>query len=169
MDLMTKAAIIGIGATAVMDLWAAFQRAVFAVPSLNYAMVGRWLGHCARGRVFHPSIAKATPIAGERVLGWTAHYAIGIAFAALLLAVWGPGWADRPTPLPALAVGIGTIVLPFFVMQPGMGAGIAAARTPDPRTARLRSLVAHASFGVGLYLAALALAALTGPPGGAVR
>lgn len=41
-------------------------------------------------------------------------------------------------------------------MQPGMGAGIAASRTPNPRAARLQSLVTHAVFGLGLYLAGLA-------------
>ena len=35
-----------------------------------------------------------------------------------LLAVAGPAWAASPTLLPALAVGLGTIVAPWFVMQP---------------------------------------------------
>jgi hypothetical protein len=39
-------------------------------------------------------------------------------------------------------------------MQPGMGAGIAARRTPRPGAARLQSLVTHAVFGFGLYAAA---------------
>jgi hypothetical protein len=33
----------------------------------------------------HESIAKATPIQGETVIGWSAHYATGIVFAFLLL------------------------------------------------------------------------------------
>ncbi|MEW6332336.1 MAG: DUF2938 family protein, partial [Pseudomonadota bacterium] len=40
---------------------------------------------------------------------------------------------------------------PFLVMQPGMGAGIAARRTPRPAAARVQSLVTHAIFGLGLY------------------
>ena len=39
-----------------------------------------------------------------------------------------------PTFLPALLVGIGTVAAPFFILQPGMGAGIAASRTPNPRS-----------------------------------
>ena len=62
----------------------------------------------------------------------------------------------RPTLGPALAVGIGTVAAPFFLMQPGMGAGIAASRTPRPNAARLQSLLTHAVFGLGLYVAAWA-------------
>jgi hypothetical protein len=47
--------------------------------------------------------------------------------------------------------------MPFFVMQPAMGAGIAASRTPTPWRNRLRSLATHAVFGCGLYLSAAAL------------
>ena len=39
-------------------------------------------------------------------------------------------------------------------MQPAMGAGIAASKTPRPRVARLRSLVTHTVYGVGLYVSA---------------
>jgi hypothetical protein len=94
------------------------------------------------------------------VIGWGAHYAIGIVFAGLLVAIWGLDWARHPTPLPALIIGLLTIVAPFFLLQPGMGAGIAAPRTPKPNLARLRSLVAHASFAVGLCGSALLWAAL---------
>jgi hypothetical protein len=47
-----------------------------------------------------------------------------------------------------------------LVMQPAMGAGIAAARTPSPGVTRLRNLVTHAVYGVGLYVSAVALAAV---------
>jgi hypothetical protein len=54
-------------------------------------------------------------------------------------------------------VGIGTVAAPFFLMQPGMGAGIAASRTPRPNAARLQSLLTHAVFGLGLYITAWAM------------
>ena len=90
---------------------------------------------------------------GERLIGWTAHYAIGIAFAATLLAIYGIEWACRPTLGPALLVGIGSVVAPFLLMQPGMGAGIAASRTANPAAARFQSLLTHTIFGLGLYAA----------------
>ncbi|WZB73743.1 DUF2938 domain-containing protein [Achromobacter insuavis] len=152
-DLLLRAVLIGVGATLVMDLWALLLKRLFNAPSLDYAMVGRWIGHLPRGRLTHPGIARSAPIAGERAIGWIAHYAIGVLFALLLLALWRPAWAARPTLLPALIVGIATVAAPFLILQPGMGAGIAASRMPKPGVARLRSLMAHASFGIGLYLA----------------
>ncbi|HEF4775363.1 TPA: DUF2938 domain-containing protein [Burkholderia multivorans] len=157
--LLLHIAAIGVGATLVMDLWALLCRHVFGVPSLDLALVGRWLGHMAHGRFRHASIAAAAPLRGERALGWAAHYATGIAFAGLPIALAGPHWVDTPTLAPALAAGLVGVAAPFLVMQPALGFGIAASRTPQPAVARRRSLVAHLSYGVGLYLAALALAA----------
>jgi hypothetical protein len=61
----------------------------------------------------------------------------------------------RPALWPALVFGIGTVVFPFFILQPSIGLGIAASKTPAPAKARLKSLVTHTVFGAGLYLAAL--------------
>lgn len=84
MEFVIRAAIIGIGATAVLDLWNALLKRLLRIPSLNMAMLGRWLGHFPRGCFAHAGIAAAAPVRGERVIGWCAHYAIGITFAALL-------------------------------------------------------------------------------------
>ncbi|MEC9246166.1 DUF2938 domain-containing protein [Nitratireductor rhodophyticola] len=161
-EFCVRAFLIGVGATAVMDLWALFQKRAFGVVGLNYAMVGRWIGHLGRGTFRHAAIGAAQPIAGERGIGWVAHYAIGVVFAGALIAIAGLDWARQPSFLPALATGLVTVLAPFLILQPGMGAGIAASRTPAPNTARLRSLIAHTSFGVGLYLAALASTWLIG-------
>ncbi|RWO20425.1 MAG: DUF2938 domain-containing protein [Mesorhizobium sp.] len=155
LEFVVRAAAIGTGATAVMDLWGLFLKRTLAIPPLDYAWVGRWIGHFPRGRFAHANIAQAPRIRGETPVGWVAHYAIGIVFAALLMAVWGLDWARDPTLLPALVVGMSTVVAPFFIMQPAFGAGIAASKTPNPSTARLRGLITHLSFGVGLYAAAL--------------
>jgi len=46
------------------------------------------------------------------------------------------------------------------VMQPAMGLGVAASRTPSPLKNCLRSVVNHAVFGLGLFLAASVIARL---------
>ena len=152
---MTSAALIGIGATVVLDLWSGILKHGFGLATLDYRLVGRWLGHLPHGRWVHEKISNAAPVRGELPLGWIAHYAIGVIFAGVFLAVFGLDWARQPTPLPALMFGVVTVVAPFFVLQPGMGAGIAASKTPNPGIARLRSLSSHAIFGIGLYLSAL--------------
>lgn len=151
MEAMVLTMLIGTGATATVDLWAFLRKALFGTATPNYALVGRWFAHMPRGRLLHDSIAAAAPVRAERVVGWAAHYSTGVLFAALLLAFAGLDWIDAPTFWPALAFGVGTVAAPFLLMQPGMGAGIAAGRTPRPWTARAQSLVTHAVFGVGLY------------------
>ncbi|MEP1695028.1 MAG: DUF2938 family protein, partial [Paracoccaceae bacterium] len=79
---------------------------------------------------------------------------VGMIFAALYVAVGGQRQLSRPQLLIALSVGVATIVFPFFLMQPAMGAGVMASNRPDPTFAQLKSLMSHFSFGVGLYFAA---------------
>lgn len=151
-----RVALIGIGATAAMDLWVLLLKRL-NVPTLSFALVGRWVGHMARGRFAHDAIARAAPVHGELALGWLAHYLIGIAFAGVLVAVAGMEWTRAPLLLPALGVGVLTVAAPWFVMQPAMGAGIASSRTAAPAGNRVKSLANHTVFGAGLYLAALTL------------
>lgn len=151
MNYLVCTVIIGIGATAIMDLWGLVRKLLLGIAPPNYRLVGRWIAHMFHGHFRHNSIAAASPIHGEHIIGWAVHYLTGIAFAALLISIWGLAWVRQPTIGPALAVGIGTVAAPFLLMQPGMGAGIAASRTPRPAAARLQSLITHTFFGFGLY------------------
>ncbi len=163
MDMAGSVLLTGIGATAVMDLAMVARRRLLGIATPDYGLVGRWLGHMPHGRFAHPRISAAPAVQGERWIGWAAHYAIGIAFAAVLLLVAGPGWFRAPTIGTALAVGIATVAAPFLVMQPAMGAGFAASRTPRPNAARAQSLATHAIFGLGLYAAGLLSSLLPAP------
>jgi hypothetical protein len=154
---LTTIVLIGIGATALMDLWLAVQKRL-GLRTLDMVLIGRWAGHLLRGRFVHAAIAKAQRIPGERAWGWLIHYAVGVAFAGLLVGIEGPGWAHSPSLLPAVAVGIATVALPLFVMQPAMGAGFASSKTPTPLKNCIRSLANHTVFGLGLYLSAVVIA-----------
>lgn len=158
MDFIVKSILIGAGATLALDLWnLALNRALgLALP--NWAFAGRWFAGLARGQLMHKSIAASAPVANETAIGWIGHYAVGIAFAAALLAVWGLDWARNPTLLPAMIVGYVTILCGWLIMQPGMGAGIAARLRPDANRARLLNVLGHTVFGLGLYATARLLA-----------
>jgi hypothetical protein len=146
---------VGIGATLVMDLWNLFLKRTFSIPSLNYCLLGRWIRHMPGGTLRHANITAAPQKPRECTVGWIVHYTIGVVFA-LVLVVFTPGdWLARPTVLPALLFGIGTVVFPFFILQPSFGLGVAASRTPNPTQARLKSFVTHIVFGVGLYVCAI--------------
>ena len=149
------AVVVGLGATLFMDVWALLLTRVFGVPAANYCLVGRWLCHMPEGTFMHASIAAAPPKRNECTVGWTAHYAIGTAYALVFVAFVSGGWLARPTLWPAMLFGIGSVLVPFLIMQPSFGLGIAASRAPQPTQARLRSLMAHTAFGVGLYVSAV--------------
>jgi hypothetical protein len=155
--MATDIVLTGIGATALTDLWSLLRRWLMGVALPDYGLVGRWIAYLPQGQFRHVSIKAALPAGGERGIGWTSHYLIGVAFAALLPLVGGASWYERPTPGPAVLLGILTVLAPFLIMQPGMGAGFAASLTPRPAAARLQSLITHAIFGFGLYLAAMAV------------
>lgn len=148
---------IGTGATLVMDAWLIVLRRL-GVRTASFGLIGRWVAHIFRGRWVHASIAKAEPVKGEDALGWGVHYAIGIVFAGLLVSITGTGWIQAPTVAPAILFGVISVAAPLLVMQPAMGSGFLAMRTPTPFANCLRSLVNHSVFGAGLYLAALAVA-----------
>ncbi len=149
--------LIGIGATAIFDLYLALLTR-FGLPGANWTMGGRWFSHMPRGKFVHASIAEAASIPGETAVGWTMHYVIGTLFAVFVVLLAGRGWLDGPALLPALLVGWGTVLFGWLVMSPAMGGGIAAARRPNKWTVRAVNLSAHTVFGIGLWLVALLLA-----------
>jgi len=153
-DIIANGIIIGAGATAAMDLWAYILQRFFAIAPLNYALVGRWLAYMPRGIFYHKNIGTVKPATAELAVGWAAHYLTGIIFSITLIVFTGNDWLGEPSILFALAFGALTIGFPFFLMQPCMGLGIAAAKTPKPNLARLRSLQTHLVFGLGLYFSA---------------
>lgn len=154
--------VLGVGATVFMDIYALVIKKLFAIPSLNYAFVGRWIGSFPKGVFSHANIVQAPPVQNEKALDWLAHYCIGITFGIVLLLLSGLGWLSTPTFWPAFGIGVGTTVFPFFMMQPAFGFGVAAAKLPNPNITRLRSLMAHAIFGIGLYLTGILLSVLIG-------
>jgi uncharacterized membrane protein YagU involved in acid resistance len=143
-----------------MDLWNLFLKRAFRIPSLNYCLLGRWVSHIPSGTLRHASIASAPQKAHECAVGWVAHYSIGIVLALVFVLFVSGEWIARPTALPALLFGVATVVFPFFILQPLLGLGIASSRSPNPTHARLKSLVTHTVFGVGLYVCALGVSYL---------
>src|SRR5512139_686249 len=115
------AAVVGLGATQLMDLWNLFLKRAVGIPSLDYCLLGRWLCHMPGGTFRHASITAAPRKPHECAVGWVAHESIGVTFALGLVVLTSGSWLARPTLLPALLFGIGTVVFPFFVLQPALG------------------------------------------------
>src|SRR5690606_6994837 len=109
MEIVTTVLILGLGATATMDVFGFARSRLTGAPQPDFRLVGRWLAHMTRGRFRHASIKAAASVGGELAVGWLAHYAIGVGFAALLVGLCGMSWVRQPTPAPALIVGIATV------------------------------------------------------------
>ena len=108
------AALIGVGATALLDLWSLFLNRAFKVPLSNFCLVGRWFSHMTEGRFRHASIATASQMPSECAVGWIAHYVIGALYGLAFVALASGGWLSQPTLLPALIFGVLTVLLPFL-------------------------------------------------------
>lgn len=157
MGPMIEGALMGLGGTLAMDIWAQVLHRAGGQPLPNWAMPGRWTGHVMRGRLWHDDIRLAREIPNELALGWALHYGVGIVYGIAFAVVAGAGWLAAPGFLPVWIFAVLTIAAGWFLLQPGMGLGWAAAKTPAPWKTRGLGLIAHTWFGVGMWLVALAV------------
>lgn len=163
LETALRASIIGIGGTVALDAWVTMLQYLVKTPATNWAMVGRWLGHMPKGSFHHENMAAVAPIGGEAAIGWTFHYGIGIGYGLLLVVIQGSGWLVDPSVLPPVLLSLALLVAPFFVMMPGLGLGIAGSKTPKPNVTRLKSVLAHTMFGLGMYATAMVINHWHGP------
>lgn len=153
-DVVIAGVLMGVLATVLMDLWALALNRFAGQPAPNWAMPGRWVVHATRGVVFHEAIADAKDVRGELQIGWAFHYAVGIIYGIALAVIMGTGWLAQPSFLPAWLFSILMVGFGWFLLQPGMGLGWAASKTPNPWKVRALNLVAHTVFALGLWLGA---------------
>lgn len=149
--LMQQALVMGVVATAFLDLWQRLVARGLGVPATNWALVGRWFSYLPRGRVIHAGIVTSDPVRFEAAVGWIAHYVVGLTYGAIYLAWVHLVLGSGPTLGTALVFGTVTVLAPWCVMQPGMGLGLCARRAPNPTLVRVHSLSGHVVFGAGLY------------------
>ena len=157
MGVLVEGALIGAVATILMDAWAAVAKHVLKLPTANWALVGRWFGHMPKGVLLHRPISSSPPIANELLLGWVGHYLIGMLYGLAYLGIVEILFSLEPSLVSALAFGLGTLFAPWLILQPAMGAGVFATRTPNPAITRLTNISMHGVFGVSLYAAWLLL------------
>ncbi|MBT4235950.1 MAG: DUF2938 domain-containing protein [Marinovum sp.] len=156
--LLYTGALMGLGATVLIDLWALVLQRLARVALPNWAMVGRWVMHLPRGRLFHENIAAAQPMPKERQIGWVFHYFVGVVYGVFFALLAGPDWISAPTFLPVFIYALLTIVGGWFLLHPGLGLGWAVSKAENPNKVRILGLLSHSVFGLGLWLVGLLLA-----------
>jgi Protein of unknown function (DUF2938) len=154
--LTIEIVVVGVIATLATDLWQLLLQAITGLPPMSWGLVGRWVAWILRGVFVHQAITAAPKIRGEIAIGWVFHYAVGILYAALYIAIIRLAFGSEPTLISALAFALVLLVAPWFVMQPALGLGFFATRTPKPAATRVRNVAVHTVFGLGLYLGAIA-------------
>jgi hypothetical protein len=150
LQILPIAVLMGVIATATLDLWILILKRGFGLPATNWAHVGRWFAGLPRGVYWHRSIDAAPTVPHELAIGWAAHYLIGVIYALAYLAIVTSMFAS-PTFLSAAVFGIVTVLAPWLILQPGMGMGRFAGRTNRPNLVRTLNIFAHLVFGFGLY------------------
>ncbi len=152
MNILLQGILIGVIATIGMDIWSLIAKHVLKLPTADWAMVGRWFGHMPRGVFVHQGISESAEIPNELAIGWLAHYVTGVVYGVAYLAIVIVLLAGDPSFTSALIFGLVTLAAPWLLMQPCMGAGVFASRTPKPGVSRLVNLSMHTVFGISLYL-----------------
>ncbi|WP_417206117.1 DUF2938 family protein [Antarctobacter sp.] len=155
MGVIWAGVLIGIGGTVAMDLWALLLNRLAGQGLPNWGNVGRWVGWLFRGRVFHDDIGAAAPVRGEVALGWAFHYFVGVVYGVVFALIVGRTWFGDPVFWQAWLWGIVTIAGGWFLLQPGMGLGWALSQTPQPWVGRIKGLIAHTVFALGMWGVAL--------------
>lgn len=150
-SFILQACAAGFVATVVLDLWQRLLFAVTGIPPANWALIGRWFAHLPRGRFIHRPIADSAAVPGELALGWGMHYLVGLVygFAYVGLMVYG---LDRPPSLVNGAVfGAASVVIPWFILQPGLGIGVMGRCARNPAVPILNAFTSHVIYGVALF------------------
>ncbi|QIO04466.1 DUF2938 family protein [Acinetobacter shaoyimingii] len=151
MLLMIQIIFIGIFATLFMDVIAYIREKLFQIRSLNYAFLGRWILLWKDGTLTHENITLVPVVKFERVIGWFIHYLIGIFWVYVYL-VLDHLLNFNSLFLSSISFSLLTTLISFLILQPALGFGFFALKTPNPLISIKNSLLAHLFFGIGLYL-----------------
>jgi Protein of unknown function (DUF2938) len=156
LPLIGRVLLLGIVATAAMDILSTFAHRAHITAPLPPTLIGRWAAYVLRGQPRLANIEQSAPVSHELAIALLAHYVVGIAFAALYLyAALCVGVSPRSA-TPAVTFGLVTSVFPWLLMFPAMGYGWFGMRGPAQASLFLSSLISHAAFGIGLWLGARA-------------
>lgn len=156
MKSIFKTILVGIGATAMVDLFT-FILSLFTHKGHGILYIGRWVAYTFKGTFFHHNIIESPAVNNELLIGWLAHYVIGILFAFGLVALFGKKWLNTPNFLAAMIIGNVTLFFPVCIVQPAMGFGVAFSKIPQTGFLLTKIILIHVVYGLGLYVTATAL------------
>jgi hypothetical protein len=69
LGLVVGGIVMGVAGSTLVDVWSAALRR-FGIPTLDFRLLGRWIGHFRLGRFVHERISASDPIRAETAIGW---------------------------------------------------------------------------------------------------
>ena len=153
-SFLFQACVAGLFATAVLDIWQRLVHAATGIPPANWGLIGRWFAWLPRGRLVHTPIGDTAAVQGELALGWAMHYLVGLAYGFAYVGLIVYGLERQPSLLNGLVFGACSVVIPWFILQPGLGIGVMGRKTPRPAIPILNALSNHLVYGVALFAGA---------------
>ena len=134
--IVIEVIVIGVVAAAVLDIWQQIYRILFGTPITNWGMIGRWAAYIPKGQLVHENIGKTPAVPHEMALGWVVHYLVGIGYAVVYLFLMDVVIGTPPGFVSAMIFGIVSVSVTWFIIEPMLGAGFMASKTPNqPATA----------------------------------
>ncbi len=155
LELIANGVLIGLGATLFTDVIGLFRQGWSGVHGFC-CLVGRWALSVHDHGLFQDNIRNRKPIKFESPLGWALHIALGAVFGIGFWALFSEVARPHDRIWQGLVFGLATTVVPWGIFQPMFGWGVALSKMPNPGPLRIRGLITHAIFGLGLGLCAIA-------------
>ncbi|EZQ10540.1 DUF2938 family protein [Acinetobacter sp. Ver3] len=152
MNILIYILALGLSATLIMDFLGWVRAMIFKIPSFNYAYLGRFFFLVKNKKYVYRNITEAPVHKFEYITGWVFHYITGI-FFALIYTYIDNSHTTLEAFISSILFGLSTAIIPFLVMQPILGFGFFASKTPNQWISIKNSLVAHLNFGIGLFIA----------------
>jgi hypothetical protein len=144
----------GLVGTTAMDIAKYVGHAMRLIGGVRMDMLGRWALGMVGGRFVYDDIHEAVSYPNEVPVGWFFHYATGglvaLAYPFLLPVLGMPPVADPV--MSGMLFGLGTSILPWFIVYPAFGKGWFGNRAPKGARPVITSLVSHTFYGAGIGL-----------------
>lgn len=152
MDVLFFCLFVGVGSTVILDVFVLLVEKYLKIPGTDWGVVGRWLLGLSHGQLVLKSESTSSTTSFEKLLGWGFHYFVGVSYAALIIIIYGVGFIENPTIVPALIVGLFISTLAgLMILMPGLGLGFMG-RLVEGWVAMFAYLfIAHAIFSFGQY------------------
>lgn len=153
MEIFIYAFFGGIVGAMLMDITETYASKVGVSSGVTVALVGRWFLGLLRGRLRHDNILDVNPQRHEVLAGWLFHFLVGGGVVALFYPLFFLLTGLSPPSnhlVGGLVFGLATSLLPWFILLPSFGWGVAGRRGPQGTNALLASTVSHIPYGLGV-------------------